>query len=103
MRELIIVSTLIFFSACGSSDNSLHESCGGLLGAPCDQGQYCKFEIGTCGAADQPGTCEDIPQACLQIYQPVCGCDDKNYGNDCEAAVAQTSINKIGTCENNAG
>src|SRR5262245_54842822 len=50
--------------------------CGGLRGEQCDSGEYCDFDAdAACGAADQTGTCEDIPETCTEQFQPVCGCD----------------------------
>jgi hypothetical protein len=80
---------------CAPSD----KICGGLQGAKCDKGQYCLFQPeDQCGAADQTGTCTDIPDACTKEYNPVCGCDDTTYGNACEAASHGVSVISQGEC-----
>ena len=38
--------------------------------------------------------------ACLEIYQPVCGCNDITYSNDCYALTAGISSWSEGECEN---
>lgn len=75
------------------------QACGGLQGLSCPEGQYCAFAPDArCGAADQLGTCQVMPEACDAVYDPVCGCDDRTYGNACEAASRGVSVSYQGEC-----
>jgi hypothetical protein len=74
------------------------QSCGGRGQAACPSGTFCELVEGTCGAADQGGTCAAIPAVCDQIYDPVCGCDNHTYGNDCERRAAGVSLQSTGAC-----
>jgi hypothetical protein len=75
------------------------EMCGGLAGFTCVGGLYCSFPLqATCGAADQTGTCEPIPEMCAEVQEPVCGCNDKTYSNTCDAARDGVSVGKLGAC-----
>ncbi|WP_438024844.1 Kazal-type serine protease inhibitor family protein [Sorangium sp. So ce233] len=73
--------------------------CGGIAGFRCAEGLYCDFAPeANCGAYDRSGTCEFVPEACRQDYDPVCGCDGRTYGNDCVAAMAGVSVRSLGEC-----
>lgn len=80
-------------------DGASAKKCGGLIGATCPAGDYCEYKATqACGAGDQQGTCQKKPDACAQFYQPVCGCNGKDYGNSCDANAAGTSVAKDGKC-----
>ena len=61
--------------------------------------QFCKFPVGTCGDAAVGGVCTPIPGECIQVSDPVCGCDGVTYGNECEADRAAVSLAHHGPCE----
>jgi hypothetical protein len=78
---------------CASND------CGGIAGLQCGAGEYCAYALdATCGAADQLGTCEPMPEFCTEQYDPVCGCDGQTYGNACAAAAAGMAVSALGEC-----
>jgi hypothetical protein len=39
--------------------------------------------------------------ACTTQYDPVCGCDNRTYGNSCAATIACVNIKSSGECELN--
>jgi hypothetical protein len=75
------------------------QQCSGLIAYPeCPSDMYCAVPDNTCNGADLPGYCEPRPQFCLEIYSPVCGCDGKTYGNDCERKGAGVPLDHTGVC-----
>lgn len=83
----------------GACEDSSARTCGGLMGAECADGEFCKYDAqAKCGAADQTGVCTQLPELCTLEYSPVCGCDDKTYGNTCAAHTAGVSVARNGPC-----
>ncbi|MEZ4249303.1 MAG: hypothetical protein R3B99_13830 [Polyangiales bacterium] len=73
-------------------------SCGGILGTTCGRDEYCDYEP-SCRTPDAGGTCRMRPEVCIGIYDPVCGCDGRTYGNACNAASAGIDVERMGPCE----
>jgi hypothetical protein len=74
--------------------------CGARVGNTCAANEYCAYRVGEfCGAMDTESTCQLRPPGCNVDYHPVCGCDQRNYGNACFAATAGTGVFKQGTCD----
>jgi Kazal-type serine protease inhibitor domain len=86
-------------TASGGADTTHEKMCGGIAGIQCPAKHYCAYAPeAQCGAADMSGTCAPIPEACTLQLDEVCGCDDKTYGNACQAAAAGVSVVMKGPC-----
>jgi hypothetical protein len=98
MRTLSLCLVCIVGLACSSSNNE-GETCGTIAGIHCADDEYCDYTNNKCGIADGSGTCKPRPEACTDIYSPVCACDGKVYGNECDAAVHGFDVSANGQCE----
>lgn len=78
-------------------------SCGGILGANCENDEFCDFPDNRCGAADGSGTCTPRPKNCLENYEPACACDGTVYSNACAANSQGEDISALDGCEPPAG
>jgi len=73
--------------------------CGTRGGVMCEADEFCNHEPDAeCGATDRGGVCEQKPDVCAEIYKPVCGCDERTYGNACEAHSKGVSVKHDGEC-----
>jgi hypothetical protein len=67
--------------------------------AACGAGEHCVFAPGLCGKGKKPGTCQKRPGECHEPRSPVCGCDGKTYGSECEARAAGIDLDVTGACK----
>lgn len=117
MRRLLACLVMALLTACGSPGSPAHSGpqpptpphrspvaeggmCGGFAGVQCEAGLTCQMAPATCKrVADASGTCRKVPRVCPMIYQPVCGCDGKSYGNSCQALSRGVSVAAPGACK----
>jgi hypothetical protein len=73
-------------------------ACGSLYNVPCAPGDFCSYPFKTCLGKDVWGTCVPRPGGCPKNLDPVCGCDQKVYDNECLANQAGVDVNDNGGC-----
>jgi hypothetical protein len=73
--------------------------CGTRGAGDCDEGLYCQFSPEVeCGRSDGGGTCAIPAQVCVDVWEPVCGCDGVTYSSACHASMAGVSVEFSGEC-----
>ena|SRR5438093_1191591 len=98
IAPVILGVALILLTVGGASAVGIGQACGGIAGIRCDGPLWCETRAGLCGAADAPGRCVRVPQICMQLYRPVCGCDNKTYSNDCDRRTVRVAKAYDGRC-----
>jgi hypothetical protein len=61
----------------------------------CISNEYCAKGAEDC---EGTGSCIPKPGVCSDVWDPVCGCDGRTYGNACTAVARGVSVKHAGEC-----
>jgi hypothetical protein len=64
----------------------------------CGPEEFCEGPEGQCWLDGATGWCQRRPDGCADVWDPVCGCDNVTYGNDCERQIAGVWAAYRGEC-----
>ena len=59
--------------------------------------EYCQLDVGVCDE-NAWGVCALMPELCIDIWDPVCGCDGTTYSNACYAHREGVNVAHDGAC-----
>jgi hypothetical protein len=99
MAATVLALGLAAIAPTGAAAVGLGKKCGGVGGIPCDSGLWCDLKAGQCNVADAMGRCVKIPDECPKNIRWVCGCDKKDYTNNCVRLQAKIQKDHNGHCK----
>ena len=101
-RVVVVLATALGLAALiptGANAVGLGGICGGIQGIACNPGLFCDHRPGSCKISDAQGRCVGVPRFCNKIFRPVCGCNGKTYGNNCDRLAAKEQLAHVGKCK----
>jgi hypothetical protein len=89
MKSIFLFASFLFLLPSASAVNEMCSS-----DTECGVGEYC--ELTSCKS--ETGFCQGKPDFCMDIYDPVCGCDGATYTNECHRSSFGISRDYKGEC-----
>jgi len=81
------------------TDSGSKDWCGGETNLLCKSDEFCDLPSNAqCGLVTNTGYCKPKPANCTDDCPGVCGCDGKQYCNECQAQSAGVDTDPLGTC-----
>jgi hypothetical protein len=98
IAAVILALALVAVAPTGAAAVGEGQMCGGIAGISCDKGLWCDLQAGQCGVKDAAGKCIKIPDVCTKDIAWVCGCNKRNYTNDCVRQQKKVQKDHDGRC-----
>jgi nitrous oxide reductase accessory protein NosL len=81
----LLVAAMLLAACATAAESSVEEPRECTENSDCAQSEFCDTTP-HCPGGDLTGTCTPRPQICTMEYDPVTGCNGKEYANRCAAA-----------------